>query len=318
MQETKLVQSSSSGGQLDLEFFDWLRIIWQRRYRVLLVILMSVLLAILYLHLATYRYTAKLDVTPVESSGGSSLASQLGGLSGLASLAGFSLPGGTGNGSFDLYVESIKSRAVADELAEHADLMHYLFAREWDARTGSWHPPSGILPALKRGLLKLLGARGFGWQAPDGGRLKEYLDTRLIVAQNTKKKVVNILFTDRDPKFAVHFLSVLHATVDNRVRQRTLSRTNENIAYLEHKLQTVTNVEHQRAIAQALSEQEKLRMMANTTASYAAEPFGEPRASDTPTEPKPLSVLVIAILAGAMLGSGLVLLPALRAARRQT
>lgn len=295
----------------DLEINDVLQIVWSKRLLVLGFCTAAVIFALLYLRIANYQYTAKLDVTPVESSGGSGLASQLGNLGGLAALAGINLPSSPGSGSFDLYIESLKSRAVADELASRPEVMHTIFSREWDATSQSWRPPKGLFPTVKRGLLSILNSHAFEWRQPDGARLQEYLDNKLMVAQSAKKRMVTISFSHRDPTFAARFLTILHQTVDNRVRQRTLQRANESIAYLERKLPTISNVEHQKAIAQALSDQEKLRMMASSTAAFAAEPFGEPRASGEPTEPRPAAVLVLAIFFGLVAGCGVALLRAM-------
>ena len=64
-----------------------------------------VVTALLYLRFATYTYAASLDVTPVESGPMDGLEAQLGGLSGLASLAGVSLQSGRGSESWPVYPE---------------------------------------------------------------------------------------------------------------------------------------------------------------------------------------------------------------------
>lgn len=298
-------------GGTDLLVFEWLRAIWQMRRTVCAVTVVTVLVALVYLRFATYMYTATLSVTPVESAGTGGLVSQLGGLGGLgglASLAGINLPGGQGNASFQLYIEGMRSRAVADKLAEQQDVMAEIFFREWDVEKKTWHRPTGLLPALKYGLFYLVGAKGFGWHAPDGARLLEYLDDRLEIVQSTKKQVVNISYANADPFFAARFLSILNSIVDNRVRQKTLLRAIESIAYLNVKLNSVVNVEHQKAIAQALSEQEKLQMMASSTASFSAETFGEPKSSYRPTYPQPFAVLLFATILGIIIGSSGVLI----------
>jgi len=92
---------------------DLLLLLWHSRKTILWTVLATVLVAIIYLHSATYLYTAELDVTPVQSSA-SNVGGKLGGLSGLASLAGVNLPQNSGEAQFELYVEGIQSRSVAD------------------------------------------------------------------------------------------------------------------------------------------------------------------------------------------------------------
>lgn len=301
--------SADPNDERHVAMLELLAVVWRGRRVLICVVAAALLVGALYLRFATYTYTATLSVIPVEAAGGSGLSSQIGSLGGLASLAGVSLPVGAGNSSFQLYVESMQSRAVADELARDEHLMSVVFAREWDSGSRTWRPPSG-LRTVKDFLLGLVGADGFRWHAPDGARLQEYLDDHLSVVQNAKKQVVTVTFSHRNPAFAARFLATLHSVVDDRVRQRTLARTSESIAYLTAKLATVTNIEHQKAIAQALSEQEKLRMMASSSAPFAAEPFGEPRSSYQPTHPQPMLVLVLSAVIGVLGASAWLLIMA--------
>ena len=78
-----------------------------------------------------------------------------------------------------------------------------------------------------------------------------------------------------------------------RMRERDLSA----------QLGKVTIAEHREALAQTLSEQEKQRMAASSSAPYAAEPFGNATASPRPTSPRPILVLAASLMAGLLLGT---------------
>jgi uncharacterized protein involved in exopolysaccharide biosynthesis len=290
-------------GDSYLTVAEMLRAIWRHRLIVVAVTITSALFALVYLRFATYTYTASLYVTPVESGAADGLMSQLGGLGGLASLAGVSLPGARGSGAFQLYLESLQSRPVADELANNAELMYALFSAEWDSSTKQWRRPSGLSQWIKSTIYFLIGADGYQWHPPDGPRLQEYLKRNITVMQNPKKSVVTIAYSNENPELASLLLSSLHKVADSQIRQRTMLRVKENITYLTGKLEEVRNVEHQRAIAQALSDQEKVRMMANSSVAFAAEPFGEAKSSFEPTRPRPFVVL-ISMLALALFSSG--------------
>src|SRR6476659_1590652 len=65
---------------------------------------------LLTLHLVTYTYAAVLKITPVQSTAQTSPSLRQ--LTGLAALAGLSVPSGQEGTLFFLYVESVTSRAV--------------------------------------------------------------------------------------------------------------------------------------------------------------------------------------------------------------
>jgi uncharacterized protein involved in exopolysaccharide biosynthesis len=180
--------------------------------------------------------------------------------------------------------------------------MRKIFNSEWDPSRNGWHAPRGVAFSVKSVWLSILGVKGREWAAPDGARLQEYLGRKLQVVQSTKKQIVAINFSHADPVLARDLLTALHTAVDGQVRRRTLERVDESIAYLAGKLNVVSNVEHQKALADALSEQEKLKMMASSSVAFAAEPFGTPSVLAHPTSPKPGRVLFSAIALGVFFG----------------
>lgn len=282
-------------------------IVLAKKKTVGITILCSLLLAVVYLHVATYRYTVLLKVAPAQSnsSSGRGLASALSGsgLGDLASMAGVNLGGGASGGSqFQLYIESLPSRSVADVLARRTDLMKVIFSREWSEENHAWHPPGGVLRSIANGVKSVLGYPPQKWQPPDGARLQDYLEDSVTIAQSAKQVLVTIKLVHEDPVFAEHFLEALHEVADNQLRQKTFVRSTQYIAYLNHILPTVTVAEQRQAIAASLNEQQKNLMMAGTRTSFAAEPFGGAYATEKPTTPVPTITILVAIVAGAFLG----------------
>jgi len=253
----------------------------------------------LTLHYATYTYTAELKVTPTQSS---SQNLPLQGLSGLASLAGVSLPRDLGSTQFVLYVEGVTSRSAADALAQNPQVMKIIFKSEWDARGNRFVERLGPFENWINSAKKMIGIPVYPWTPPDGARLREYLVDRIRVAEERVKPIVTLSYDHEDPVFAVAFLTTLNKTVDDQLRQRSLARVNENIAYLSRQLATITLTEHRSAITQALSEQEKTKMLASSSTAFAAEMIGVASASFRPTKPNPLVAIAVSVLGGFLLG----------------
>jgi hypothetical protein len=285
----------------EIDLVELVRALWGGRWIIAGVTAGTVLLAILYLNVATYTYTARLTLTPAQSSG-STLSSKLGGLGDLASLAGINMPQDSNALAFSLYVEGVHSRSLADAMARHNDLMRVIFHRDWNAASSTWQEPKGFVRTTATTVKHMLGIPVFDWSAPDGARLQEFMDEEVGVEQDPKKPFVTITFDHEDPAFATRFLSTLNSELDNLLRQKALARANGNIEYLSIQLGKVTIAEHREALAQALSEQEKQRMAASSSAPYAADPFGTATASARPTAPRPVLVLGAASFAGLLLG----------------
>jgi len=274
-------------------------------FLVLLGMLVGVMWAADNLKASGYQYRAQMQVTQAETTGGG--ANQL---SGLAALAGAGLPIAQNGTEFRLYLDSLKTRDIADQLAKDPTIMHTLFASEWDEATQSWREPAmSKSDANYKAIYDWLGFPSVPWHAPDSESLLQILGQLINVEQDPRRPyVATVVVTYYDPQFAMKLLTDLHKTADNALRQKAIRRTTDYIAFLNNLLSRVTVAEHRTSIAQSLSEQEKTAMIAQSGSAYAAEPFERPWVSSIPVSPKPLPALSEGIFLGALAGSFLALL----------
>lgn len=287
----------------ELSFREFGQLMWLRRKSVLSSVAAFLILALAYLHTATYRYTATLPVAAAQQENSNILS----GMSGLASVAGISLPGSEVVSPFSLYLKSLHSRQVAEVLAANPAFMQTIFADQWDGATGRWRAPSGVMRSIVGATKAALGFPAQTWQPPGAAEMQGYLADNVDVDKDTQEAFATLKFKHPDPEFAKGFLTAVHMVSDEYLRERALRRTDETIRYLSTKLQTVTVAEHREALVTALSSQEKMRMNAASDAPYAAEPFGSAASSVAPTTPRPLVILLFALFSGLVVGCGIVL-----------
>lgn len=290
----------------DVNFTQLLSILWRGKGIILLAMSAALLLGILYLHLTTYQYTATITLTAAQSSSGDGNVG-LGALGGLASVAGISVGSSQTMTPFQLYAESATSHQVAEVLAQDSRVMHTLFFAEWDEATTNWQEPDSALRKIINIVKVVIGVPVAPWKAPETTRLQSYLDNQINVEQDSKKPLVTLTYSHKDPEFALYLIQAINKTTDDLLRQQTLSRTSEYIKFLTEKLQTTSVAEHRDDIAQALSDQEKLAIFAQSNSAFAAQPIDTATVSARPTSPKPLAVLVASLFLGCLLGSLVVL-----------
>jgi hypothetical protein len=256
--------------------------------------------AILYLRSADYTYSTELRIAPAPSATRES--SSLGALTSLATLTGATLESIPVT-PFRLYVEGVYTREVAARLARDPALMHQVFADEWDAGARQWREPSRPGQALRAGLFQMLGVPTARWTPPDSARLQGWIAAHVTLNQTPKTPIVTLGLAATDRDFGKAFLLRLHGTVDAWLRERTLERTRNNIAYLNQRLPTVTLADHRQALFVTLSDQQQREMTARNPAAFAAETFGNPTASPRPTSPRQLPILGIALVLGLITGA---------------
>ena len=277
-----------------------------RRQWLVIVLALAVCLvaAVGYLRSASYTYSVSLSVVPAQNLSGNGSNP----IDGLASLAGVSLNSSGPVSQFDLYIEQLASRAVAERLVSQPELMHKLFAGEWNAARGRWERPTGFLSTVSSAIKGMLGLPAVAWQRPDAARLQDLLLGSVKRTRGDKASILTISIQSADPQFAAQFLTTLHQTTDDILRRNALLRSREYIDYIRLAIPQVKIVEQRAALASFLSEQEKVRMLASGSAPFAADILDPAHASARPTLPRPLVVLLGSILAGLALGTIAVLL----------
>lgn len=300
----------------DIDFGAFFAVVRARWRLFFATVIGTLLIALVYLHTATYKYTATLMVSPVQSSQGGSLSGKLGGLSNLASIAGINIGGDAATQAFMLYQKGLYSRDVADLLAKDPQIMHAVFQKQWDATAKQWIPPNPAVRAIVVFVQGLIGIPYRDWQPPNGALLQDYITDNVNVDADADKPVVTITYNDQDPEFAVTFLHALDRAIDNKLRDLALVRSNQYIGYLSDQLTKVTNTDVRDALMSTLTDQENTKMMASVTAPYSAQPFGPPTASRKPMVPKPALVLPAALIIGGFAASlAVIWLPPVRWSR---
>jgi hypothetical protein len=279
--------------------------ILRRWWLVCLCVLLGIAWGINSLHSAAYLYPVQMTVTPAQHG----TANNVGG--GLAALVNLALPSGESGSDFNLYLDLIRSRNIADELAKDPKIMHTVYAGEWDEASQRWRerPETRRLPVAMKAVQDFLGFPAVPWHEPNGESLLGFINYFVTVEQDPRKPyMAKVVMNYGDKEFATQFLTVLHRTADEMLRQRAIKRTTDYIAYLSSTLSKVTVAEHRLALAQALSEQEKAAMVAKSGAPFAAEVLEEPWANSYPSAPQAFQTLARWGFIGALLGCVLALL----------
>lgn len=261
-------------------------------------------IAVLDLRGKTYSYPVEMQASTVQAttSGPSMSGNRMSQLSSLANLANISMPTTQNEIQFQFFVDSLRSRDLADEIAKNHEIMLALYGGQWDPATQTWvEPPTGTQTKIKLWLRNLLGlAPTPPWHAPNGEEIKSFLDRSLEVLQDPRKNyMVTLKLVTGDRAFSARFLDVLVKTADDRLRQKALARARDYIGYLTSKLNTVTVAEHRDALTAALGEQERYAMVASSGKPFAAEVFQSPWASNLPASPSPRQVFLVWMFLGA-------------------
>ena len=282
--------------------------LWRGKYIVFLVAILAIVCASFYLRGAERKYSVQMVLKPVvaEASG-----PNLSGFSGLASLAGISLPSSSGS-DFTTYQKLIFSEEVAEKIFTNKELVLKLFGGEWNSDTQSFEAPvSGNIGKLtKRFKLLLTGAEKGKYIPPNRKRLSMLMASTFSISVDSSTGFMTISTETSKPDVMLETMSNASQETDRLLKERFLVTAEATLEFYYQKLLTSRSPEHREALAKLISAEDQKLMLASKSSNFVAELLTTPSVSLYPTSPKSSLVLALGLVLGFFLGSAIVLIRA--------
>ena len=281
--------------------------LWQGKYLICLISFVAVVLASVYLHRAERKYSVEIVLKPViEDSGG---GPNLSGFSGLASLAGVSLPTSSSS-DFVTYQKLIFSEEVADRVSSNTELLISLFGAEWNSTDKIFEaPPVGLVGGLKQVVKSTLTGDTKGeYIEPNPKRLSMLMAGRFNISTDRDSGFVSISTQTSSPDLMVSLITSAAQETDNLLKERFFATAEETLEFYQQKLLTSRSPEHREALAKLISAEDQKLMLASKGRNFVAEPLTMPSISLYPTSPKSSLVLALGFVLGIFMGAAIVLL----------
>lgn len=261
-----------------------------------------VALSIAYLHIAEKQYTASATLAPSDAE-----LNMLTGISGAGDLGSFSLAHlglglGGGDAKLSALLQQLTSGATAQALLGDDRVKAAIYDTIWDARTRTFHPPSGLLAALRESAKSALGLKP--WQPPTAADMQRYLSRNVVTREIGISDLYTVTYGNKDPEFARYFLSRVVAVSDNYLRERKLARAKAYVSYLDQRLKIVTGLDQRQALLRLISQQENFLMAASVNLPFSVDINDPPITPSRPTWPNILIIAALDIFFGGALAAG--------------
>ena len=280
--------------------------LWQGKHIVFLVTILAIIFASSHLRNSERQYSVRVVLKPVVAEAG---GSNLSGFSGLASLAGISLP--TSNGSdFTTYQKLIFSEEVAEKVFTNQGLVLKLFKGEWNPNTESFEaPPSGNLSNLKRIAKSMLtGSEKRKYIPPNPKRLSILMAGIFNISVDNGTGFISMSAETSQPDVMVELILNASQKTDNLLKERFFVTAEDTLEFYYQKLLTSRSPEHRAALAKLISAEDQKLMLASKSGNFVAELLTTPNVSLHPTSPRSSLVLALSFVLGIFLGSVIVLI----------
>ncbi|WP_229622932.1 Wzz/FepE/Etk N-terminal domain-containing protein [Vibrio parahaemolyticus] len=281
--------------------------LWKGKLIIIATTFVFAVGAVLYALSLPNIYKADALLAPAESSNGGGLSKMAGQLGGLAALAGVNLGAGESSQT-DLAVQVMKSRKFIEAfISKHDLLVPLMAAKDWDLanntlildeelynlNTGEW----------------VREAKGLRGATPTSQEAFEVFSKEILgISQDKESGLYTISIKHYSPYVAQQWVNWLIEDINRVMRERTITETSQNLAYLNTQLQKTAVADMQSTFYKLIEEQTKNLMLAEVQEEFifkVVDPAVVPELKDGP---KRALICVLGTLLGGMLGVAIVLI----------
>lgn len=275
--------------------------LWKGKWIIIATTFIFAIGAVLYALSQPNTYKADALLSPTESSGGG-ISGQLGGL---AALAGVNLDGGEASQT-ELAAQVMQSRQFLEYFIDKYDLWVPLMAvKAWDAESNQLVIDHDMYDSQTQTWLREpQGLRGVEPTAQEA--IQAFKDI-FSVNSNRDSGLYTVSITHLSPYIAQQWVSLLVDEINQVMRQRTITETTKNLAYLQEQLQRTSIAAMQATFYSLIEEQTKSLMLAEAQDEFVFKLIDPAVVPELKDGPKRALICVLGTLLGGMLGVAMVL-----------
>jgi hypothetical protein len=251
-------------------------------------------------------YVSKALLAPVNSS--SSIPGALGSYSGIAGLAGISLPSGADEGSNSAKaIKKISSLSFFENnILTNINLPDLMAVKSWNSKTNTLTFDESIYDTNSNTWI-----RDFSYpqqQLPSAQESFQAFKPKLSVGVDKITGFVTLSIKHQSPFVARQWAELIVNEVNGFYRQKDKSESEKAVSYLNQQISITGLSEIKQVIAQLLQEETKKLTLIEANQYYVFEYIDPPAVMEQKSEPKRALICILSALLGGMLSILLVLI----------
>jgi LPS O-antigen subunit length determinant protein (WzzB/FepE family) len=275
---------------------------WRARWLIAALFLASLAVGVILSLMLPRKYEATAILSSVTASQGGfgSLVGRLGGLASLAGLSGASQPVDRTN----IVLTMLKSQAFLTEFAKRRQIVVPLLAAEgWDKVRAEWRI-NGDRYNTRAQTWMLDGAPV---PEPTDGQIAFRMRQLISIEQSQETGLITLGLESYSPEAARTWLNWIIHDVNEALRAQDVREASASLAYLQKQLEQNSTTEMRQVLYQLIEDRTSTAMLASVSEDYALKIVDPPSLPEAPSFPRPLILVSLAAVAGALLGIGIVL-----------
>jgi len=285
----------------EIDLRELFNVIWEGKKLIILITSVIAICSIVYsLKLPNY-YSSESILVSRDSNNSSSLSQY----SGLASLAGISLPNSSASSVFEV-MQTIQSREFVKHLVTFENVLPSIIAAQsYDTASQELYLDPEIYNVKTKTWTRKI-SKNKGVKPSYLEAHKEYLKM-LSISQDKQTQLISIKIEHISPIFAKYLLALIIKETNNLHRTIDIDNTSKALNYLKTELSQTSLVEIKKSINQLIETQLETRMVASIHEDYSLILLEPPFIPEDKSRPGRALIVILATMLGGMLSLMMVL-----------
>ena len=281
----------------EIDLRELFHVLWDKIFYIGAITSIFSLISIIYALMLPNIYQSQAVMMPMEANQG--MSGMLGQYSGMASLAGISLPSESGSKAQEAIARIQSFEFFSNSFLPHIKLENLMAVKKWNqasntltydasafnSESGQWvrkvKPPTSTIPSSQKAY-------------------KQY-QAIMSVSEDKKTSFINLSVEHKSPVIAQQWVEIMMDQIDQVMRDQDRQTALQSIAYLNSLAPTVNYEEISKALASLQQEQMKRLMMVEANENYIFKVLDSPIVPEMKVKPKRSLIVILGTMLGMML-----------------
>lgn len=281
-------------GIVDIIYF-----LWQKKITIIFITSFVAITAIVVSLILPNKYESRAILSPADT--GNSISSALQNYSGLAGLAGISIPSGGNESNSKKAIQKINSLSFFEN-----NILPNIFLPDLMAHK-SWDPSTNTISykTRKYDSNKNLWVRKYSHpynQIPSAQEsFKEFKKYHFSLSEDKKTGFITIKIKHKSPYVAKKWVELIINEINTFYREKDKSESERSVNYLNKQISMTNLSEVKEAVSKLLQEETKKLSLIEARQSYVFEYIDPPAVMEKKSEPQRAIIVILSTILGAML-----------------
>ena len=282
----------------EIDLRELFHVLWDKIFYIGAITSIFSLISIIYALMLPNIYQSQAVMMPMEANQG--MSGMLGQYSGMASLAGISLPSESGSKAQEAIARIQSFEFFSNSFLPHIKLENLMAVKKWNqasntltydasafnSESGQWvrkvKPPTSTIPSSQEAY-------------------KKQYQAIMSVSEDKKTSFVTLSVEHESPFIAQQWVEIMMDQIDQVMRDQDRQTALQSIAYLNSLAPTVNYEEISKALASLQQEQMKRLMMVEANENYIFKVLDSPIVPEMKVKPKRSLIVILGTMLGMML-----------------